>query len=406
MRLKSILLFLVTVVVPTTLLSYFGLLAVRGERESVEGQLQQKYQSIAQIVLEEIDMALQTSPPGWRADAAALEALLLKQTLLFQEEVMIFDRENRAVDGHKPRTTYGTPTYVAGIPHLPYEIAVYERHPIRLHQMAEIKRRIATHTGTVGLCAIAILSGGIVTLWLLHREWGKTETKAEFLSHLAHELRRPLTSIRMFAEMLDRGRVPHEEKQKEYYRILLTESDKLIALIHSVLDISRIERGKKMLDMKVEDFTRVVTETVQRFQTYTDYQTHSVGLDVEAAARFAPLPVRMDANVISQALLNCLFNATKFSPPGSPINIAVSRDGKHAVVSVIDQGIGIPKRELKKIFEAYYRGQSSEVRNREGSGLGLALVKNAVEVHGGRLTVHSVEGTGSEFRIALPLHLS
>ncbi|MBI4365181.1 MAG: ATP-binding protein, partial [Deltaproteobacteria bacterium] len=104
------------------------------------------------------------------------------------------------------------------------------------------------------------------------------------------------------------------------------------------------------------------------------------------------------------ALKNCLFNAANYAPPGSEVRVVVAREGRHATVAVIDRGIGIPKREQGKIFEEYYRGTHPEVRNREGTGLGLALVKNVVVAHKGRVAVKSEEGKGTEFRIELPIH--
>ncbi|MBI4365820.1 MAG: HAMP domain-containing histidine kinase, partial [Deltaproteobacteria bacterium] len=322
MRLTAILLFLLTVLVPTAFLSYFSLQAVRGEKAILENHLRQKYQSMAQVVLGEIETALKGIAEDQRADPAVLEPLFLKQTHLFKDEVMIFDHRGRAVDGQQ-RKDFGTPVYLTKMTRFPYEIAVYDRQPFFLHQVESIKQRIALHIGIVGLCAVAILCGGLLTLRQLHREWGRTETKGEFISHLAHDLKRPLTSIRMFSEMLVTGRIPSEEKRKEYHRILLEESEKLIHLIHNVLDFSRIEGRKKRYDMRPENFAHMVRDTIERFQTYVENRTHVVRLDIVDGPSSPNVNVCMDAEAISQALMNCLFNAAKYSPPGSEVRVVV-----------------------------------------------------------------------------------
>lgn len=400
MRLKLVLLFFLTVLIPTALLVYFSLLAVRGEQEILEKNMKQKYQSMAQVVTGEVDAALKEIPGALRADPKVIEPALFKKTLLFQDEVMIFDRHGRAVDGVRKTGDFGTPAYSAPVGDLPYTIAVYERYPAISKEFKRVEERISEHFGIVGMSALAILLGGLFILGELFHEWRKTETKGEFIFHLAHDLKRPLTSVRMFSEMLEMGRIPSDEKRKEYYRILSSESEKLIHLIHNVLDFSRIEGRKKRYDLKPDDFTSVVTETVRRFQTYVENQTHRIRLEV-----IDTIPsLRMDAEAISQALMNLLFNATKYSPPGSDVQVVVSRQGRKATVSVIDQGIGISKRDQKKIFQEYFRGDDPEVKNREGSGLGLALVQYAVNAHGGKVGVKSKRGKGSEFKIELPIH--
>lgn len=400
MRLKIVLVFLVTVLIPTGLLVYYSLQAVKGGREIWEGSMQHKYRAIAELVRAEIEISLGGLSGSARADPGVIEPLLFRNTLLFREEVMLFDGAGRAVDGTRKRGDFPTPVYLAPLGSLPYEIAVYERNPSLSGQIEKVRAHLAEQIGVVSLCALLILAGGLLTLRQVLREWKKTEAKGEFITHLSHDLKRPLTSVRMFSEMLERGRVPSDDKRKEYYRILSQESEKLIHLIHKVLDFSQIERGKKGYVLTREDLTSVVTETIQRFQTYIDGQTHRIRLEV--GGPIPPLP--MDPEAISHALLNLLFNATKYSPAGSEVRVVVSRNSEYASVSVIDQGIGISKKEQKKIFAEYYRVDDPEVRNREGCGLGLPLVRYAVDAHRGRVTLKSEKGKGSEFGIELPIH--
>ncbi|MBI4412260.1 MAG: HAMP domain-containing histidine kinase [Deltaproteobacteria bacterium] len=399
MRLKLVLVFLLTVLTPTALLVYFSLQAVIGEKEILEKNVQQKYQSIARIVAGEIQTSLQKLPEKLRTEPRIIDPILFKHTLLFQDEVMIFNRQGVAVDGIRRREHFGPPAYRSPVAGLAYEIAVYEESPVIIGELATAKEQVAKHYGIVGLSALAILVGGLFTLGELFRELRKTGIKAEFISHLVHDLRRPLTSVRMFSEMLENNRVPNEGKRKEYHRIISAESEKLVQLANNVLDFSHIEGGGRRLEMKTENLAEVVQETVRRFQSHLINETHRITPDI--ADSFPP--VRIHAESISQALMNLLSNAVKYSPVGSEIRVALFREGNMAALSVIDHGIGIPKAERKKIFREYFRGADLEVRNREGSGLGLALVKYAVLAHRGKIRVKSEQGIGSEFKIELPV---
>lgn len=399
MRIKLAVLFLLTVLIPTIFLVHFSLLAVKAEKEFVERQMSEKYQSIAGVVQAEIAADLAKIAESLREDPKTINPLLFKHTQLFKNEVMIFDGFGRAVDGNRLREDFGTPAYVVRVRDLPYEIAVYERYPTLMNQFVTAKEKVTRHVGLVSLSALAILLGGIFTLAELFRVWRKTEIKAEFISHLVHDLRGPLTSVRMFSDMLVNGRVPNEEKRKKYYQIIFVESEKLIQLADNILDFSHIENRGLRYPMRPEDLADVVSETVARFKSHQVNDTHKITADIDTSLPKIPL----HAESISHALMNLIANAVKYSPPESTVRVILARAGNRAVLSVIDQGIGIPKKEWKKIFQEYYRGEDQEVRNREGSGLGLALVKYAVHAHRGRASVVSEEGKGSEFRIELPL---
>ncbi|MBI4374593.1 MAG: HAMP domain-containing histidine kinase [Deltaproteobacteria bacterium] len=400
MRLRIILLFLLTVLVPTLLLGYFSLLAVKGEHEVIEINLNQKYRAIVGIVLGEIETGLEQIPEKSRLDPKVVEPILRDRTRLFQDEAVIFRPDGRSIDGFKRIEEFNDPVYRAPVGRLPYEIAVFERTPL-LAQVAAIRKKAAGHVKTVSLFAVAILCGGLLTLSQLLREWKKTEMKAEFISQLAHDLRGPLTSLRMFSEMLQTGRVTTDEKKKEYYQILSYESEKLTQLAFNILDFSRMERGKKKYEKVPDDISHLVRETIRRFERFCPPGEIANRISLKIDDSIRPFPI--DSGAISQALLNILYNARKYSPPGSEIRIVVSKEGDKVGISVIDQGIGIPKEEQKMIFRPYYRGKSPEAKNREGEGLGLAIVSHAVLAHRGDLTVKSEEGRGSEFRITLPL---
>lgn len=397
MNIKVSVIFILAILIPTSLLAHFGLLAVRSEKEVVEKNLMQKYKAIADIVESQIKESLSRAPEDSLSDARYWESLLSEQASLFKEEAAIFDQHGRPLDAANekklPQAVFTRP-----IRALPYTIAVYERYPLLLEQLEKKRQGLVFYVTLIVSSAVSILAGSFYALWALAKEWRFAQIKSDFVSHLSHDLRRPLTSIRMFSEMLRDEHTPGEEKKKEYYRIISNESDKLTHLANNVLDFSRIERGRRRYHFEEADLTKIVQETVDRFKIYMAEESRAVTLAME------PCPlVRVDANAIGQAVMNLLSNAAKYSPADKEIQVKLIRNKREVVIEVADQGIGIPSRERKKIFEKFYRVPQEQVSRIEGSGLGLTLVKYTAEAHGGRVKVESEEGKGSKFSIILPV---
>ena len=296
---------------------------------------------------------------------------------------------------------------------LPYIITVYEKHPQLLATLQAKQKNLTYYVSVIIFSTFSILGGSIFTMSALSREWRQAKLKSEFASHLSHDLRRPLTSIRMFSEMLKNGDVPSESKRKEYYGIISDESDKLTNLANNILDFSRIEEGRRKYNISDEDITRIVRDTVERFKVYMIHEARALELNIDPAPEAViteegvkkkqyPI-VRADAGAISQALLNLLTNADKYSPPDQMVTINVRNAKKNVVIEVIDQGEGIEQEDQKKIFQKFYRPLRNSVSEVEGSGLGLALVKFTTEAHGGKVSVVSAPGMGSKFTITLPI---
>ena len=411
MNIKIAIFFILTILIPTTLLAYFGLLSVRNEKDIVERNMQQKYAAMAGIVEEEIKNSLSQAPEEHLGDEGYWEPLLLRGTNMFKDEVFLFDRDGRML-GEQAQRDLHEADFVRRLKGLPYVIAVYEPHHFLLEALEEKKQGLVFYISIIIFSAFSILGGSIFTLSALSHEWRQARLKSEFASHLSHDLRRPLTSIRMFSEMLKHGDVPSEEKKAEYYGIISEESDKLTLLANNILDFSRIEMGRRKYNMRAEDITRIVREAVERFKVYTIKESRTVTLNIEpagesgAADRTDPKGgypiVRCDAGAITQAVMNLLTNADKYSPGEKEIAVSVRKGKRQAVIEVADRGEGIAKEDLKKIFQKFYRAPRRDVAAVEGSGLGLALVKYTAEAHGGRVTVESVKGQGSVFRIELP----
>lgn len=409
MNLKITSIFFLAIFIPTSLLAYFGILAVRSEKDVVEKNMVQKYKAMADIVEGQIKEVLSRAADEDLADTSYWESVLAAQAAIFKNEVAIFARNGRRLG--TATSPLSEAVFSRPLARLPYIIAVYERYPLILEQLEQRRRGLALYIALIVFSAVSILAGSFYALSALAREWRFAQLKSEFVAHLSHDLRRPLTSIQMFSEMLKEGHIPSEEKKQEYYNIIANESDKLTHLANNVLDFSRVERGRIRYHFEPMDITSIVRDTVDRFKTYMLDDKRSVSLEMDPCP-----PVKVDVHTMTQAVMNLLTNAAKYSPPGSPVEVKVSagagfpglsaRTGKPArrvIIEVIDHGYGVPASEQKKIFRKFYRVSKPYVSQIEGSGLGLTLVQYTVEAHGGKVLVESEEGRGSKFSIVLPV---
>lgn len=399
MNLKIISIFILAIFIPTALLAYFGILAVRSEKAVVEKNMVQKYKAMADIVEGQIKQTLGQASPEDLGRTSYWESVLPAQAAIFKDEAAIFSSNGRPlgpVPAPLPEAAFARP--LAG---LPYIIAVYERYPLILEQLEKRRRGLALYIALIVFSAVSILAGSFYALSALAREWRFAQLKSEFVAHLSHDLRRPLTSIQMFSEMLKDGHIPGEEKKQEYYNIIANESDKLTHLANNILDFSRIERKRIRYNFQQADIVQIVRDTVERFKTYMLDDKRAVTFEAEPCP-----PVKLDVHAIGQAVMNLLTNAAKYSPPGTPIEVKVGAGSKPArtvAIEVIDHGYGVPASEQKKIFRRFYRVSKPYVAQIEGSGLGLTLVQYTVEAHKGRVRVESREGEGSKFTIVLPV---
>lgn len=379
------------------MLAYFGLKAVRSEKVIVESGIKQRYEAMANIVESEIDSTLAGLSPELLKDKPFIESIISDQASIFKGQITIFDDKGSPVSGTSGAKNNRQLMVTRPMKNLPYTVAVYERYPLLIEKYEARKKALYAYIITIGAAAIAILAGALFTLGALSKQWRLAELKSEFVAGLSHDLRKPLTSIRMFSEMLKDGVVAENGRREEYYTIINTESERLTQLANNILDFSRIETGRKKHRFKEEDVGKIVKDTADYFLLYNLDEKRPVDVSIDKA-----LPaIKADAGAISQAVLNLLSNAAKYSPTEKGIKVSVRRHPRGIAIDVIDEGIGVPRGEQKKIFRKFYRAQGpdSEI---EGSGLGLALVKYAAEIHGGRVTVESEIGKGSKFTIVLP----
>jgi two-component system phosphate regulon sensor histidine kinase PhoR len=244
---------------------------------------------------------------------------------------------------------------------------------------------------------------GIVMLSVV-AERRASRLKSDFIANVSHELKTPLSLIRMFGELVATGRHKGEEMVREYGGIITRESERLSHLIDNVLDFARLERGKASYDFVEGDLGMVLERSLDICRYRLDKDRIRLRVLVD---RDLP-PVRMDDNAITLVILNLVDNALKYGADGGAVDVALERAPGGVVLTVRDFGPGIPKEEQGRIFERFYRAQSARDRNVRGSGIGLSLVRHIAEAHGGRVSVESpVRGStgadnGSIFRVFLP----
>ena len=277
-----------------------------------------------------------------------------------------------------------------------WRVALYQ--PAGLSPRDMVRRQAMIFLGAFVLLVAVIAAGLVATYRLMRRESEIARLKADFVASVSHDLKTPLSLIRMFAETLEMDRVPDPARRREYYSVMTRESERLSRLIDNVLDFSRIESGRQRYQMAPGSIEPLVHEVLESFRHPLRQQGFT--LDVSVAP---DLPdVAMDEEAIQQALANLVDNAMKYSAERRHITVTVRGDGGGIAVEVADAGIGIPPGERARIFEKFYRVGRSETQGRRGSGVGLALVKHIAEAHGGRVTVDDRPGGGSRFTLHLP----
>jgi two-component system, OmpR family, phosphate regulon sensor histidine kinase PhoR len=246
----------------------------------------------------------------------------------------------------------------------------------------------------------ATLALGVVfTARTLYREARLSRMKTDFVSLVSHELRTPLTSIRMFIETLAMGRVTDPEQTREVLGMLARETERLSEMIERVLDWARIESGRRNYEREPITVAEVIDAALAAFRA------QRLDAHLTLTRDLAPdLPrINAERDALAGAVLNLLQNAFKYSGTEKRIAVRARRVRKGVCIEVEDNGVGIPPRERKRVFDRFYRSDNLLTRKTEGSGLGLAIAKRIVEAHGGKITVHSELGKGSCFSIQLPL---
>lgn len=278
-----------------------------------------------------------------------------------------------------------------------WQVVVAVRDPAALAetQRSERRRRIII----IGVALLMIVFGTLATVQLIKRELDIARMQTSFAANVSHELRSPITHIRIQGESLMLGLSDTEEEREEAYVSIVRESERLSRLVDNVLDFAAIEQGAKRYTLRDRDLVGTVlraVDSISSAQELTDKE-----LDVDLPANFPDVP--HDGDAVAQCVINLVSNAAKYSEPGGWIGVRGRRVESGVEITVSDKGIGIAPHDLRRLFDPFFRSRDALARRRKGTGIGLTITRYIMRSHGGDVQVASRPGKGSTFTLRFPL---
>ncbi|PKY92068.1 cell wall metabolism sensor histidine kinase WalK [Aerococcus christensenii] len=227
--------------------------------------------------------------------------------------------------------------------------------------------------------------------------------RRQFVSNVSHELRTPLTSVRSYSEALSDGALEDPKLAREFLDVIQRETDRMIRMISDLLSLSRMDSNRQEMNLELIDLSRLVDHILDRFDMMLSSEEYA-NKDYKILRELSdkPIWVEADQDRLTQIIDNILNNAIKYSPDGGNITVRLMTTHNEALLSIQDQGLGIPQKAIPHIFERFYRVDKARSREQGGTGLGLAIAKEVVERLNGRIWVNSIENKGSSFYISLP----
>ena len=223
-----------------------------------------------------------------------------------------------------------------------------------------------------------------------------------FVSNVSHELRTPLTSVKSYLEALDDGALS-EPVAPDFVKVSLNETNRMMRMVTDLLSLSRIDNETSQLDIELTNFTAFITFILNRFDKIkSQAQEDTKKYELIREYPITPIWVEIDTDKMTQVIDNILNNAIKYSPDGGKIKVGMKTTDAQLIISISDEGLGIPKKDLPRIFDRFYRVDKARSRAQGGTGLGLAIAKEIVKQHKGFIWAKSEYGKGSTFTIVLP----
>ncbi|HEL1617399.1 TPA: cell wall metabolism sensor histidine kinase VicK [Streptococcus suis] len=268
-------------------------------------------------------------------------------------------------------------------------------HPNENEEFLTLRANFATIRSESGL-----ISGLVVVLHDMTEQAKEERERRLFVSNVSHELRTPLTSVKSYLEALDEGALT-ESVAPSFVKVSLDETNRMMRMITDLLSLSRIDNQVGQIDVELINFTAFVTFILNRFDQMKNADSDKV-YTIVRDYQISPIWVEIDTDKMTQVLDNILNNAIKYSPDGGTITFSMKTTDSQLIVSVSDEGLGIPKTDLPRIFDRFYRVDKARSRAQGGTGLGLAIAKEIVKQHKGFIWAKSEYGHGSTFTIVLP----
>jgi two-component system phosphate regulon sensor histidine kinase PhoR len=302
--------------------------------------------------------------------------------------IYISDRAQRTVEPEYTKKFWLIPHYSLGI-------------TLKDSKISDLVRERSRKNLMLILVIDLILLFGI---WLIYRNVKKqvelTQLKSDFVSNVSHEIRTPLALITMYIETLEMGRINSSQKIKEYYQVILQETQRLTTIVNKILSFSHIESGQRSYTKEITELNEIVQNVLDSYSIRMEKDGFKCSKKLQK-----DLPsIMIDREALADAVINLIDNAMKYSDQDRFIEIETFKKGTNVILAVSDQGIGISQDEQKYIFDKFYRVTEKDLALRsKGSGLGLPIVKHIMNAHGGKITIESTKGKGSRFELYFPI---
>lgn len=246
---------------------------------------------------------------------------------------------------------------------------------------------------------VLYLIAAVLIFRFTRKEMRLARLKSEFISNVSHEIRTPLALISMYIETLEMGRIKSEDKVKEYYQVILQETQRLSGVVNNILNFSKLESGKIAFSFEPTPVNTLVDEVLGTYSFHLKNKAFKLNVEMESDTHF----IKVDKRSMCDALVNLLDNAVKYSTDVKEITIRTGKEQQWIYIEVIDKGIGISKGDQRLIFDQFYRVTKGNLAHHaKGTGLGLSIVKYIVDAHKGKIEVQSEVGEGSAFKVMLP----
>ena len=246
---------------------------------------------------------------------------------------------------------------------------------------------------------VVMAIGLVLTIRSLTMDYKFSQLKSDFVSTVSHEFKSPLTSIRMMSERLASKKVKKEERRIEYYKSMLAQSERLSHLVENILDFSRMDRGKKTYNFELWDLTKPAKEVID----YLTLRHGDEGFDITLSSALESPEAMVDYQGVYQVLYNLIENAIKYSGESRKVDVRITKSRNYIRISIRDFGIGISKKDRKRIFGQFYRVSGAGASGISGSGIGLSIVNEIIKAHNGRIELESEVGKGSVFTVYIPV---
>lgn len=278
-----------------------------------------------------------------------------------------------------------------------WEMAVYLTNPDSISNQAQFNTIVISLL--IGMFFITFLFGGVRTIQSLQNEMRLAQQKTTFVANVSHELKTPLTSIRLFAEILKEKRQSDEQKQQSYLGIMISEIERLTRLINNVLDFSQSKNSEKLYNMRAVNLVELCKDLLDIQRVRLEYN----GFKVLFNSDKDNIHVIADMEALKQALVNIISNAEKYSAGTKEISLSIKSLESCAKIEISDKGIGVSQENRKKIFNEFFRVDDTLTASVSGTGLGLTITKKIIEDHNGTIEYRANTPEGSIFSVSLPI---